>query len=579
MALGPTTRPRRPRSDDGRSGPYSHLFAAIGIGAALLLAGVTLLIALRPPDPDARQPSVSLEEAAAEASPDTELDGAAAPGTPGFDSHQAALVDNEDQRIVRLVGESLPDGTPRQVSWPRAPRTLVLPARPTPYALDDLRAAGAITPQRDGSLLVTTNVLIGPGAAVNIEIPNGRLRLASTSTGFTSLIAYRGTLELSGSPGAPLTITSWDPATKASDFDLTNGRAYVRSVGGRLELKDVTTSALGFWSGRTGGVAWTGSATAPATGAATAVSATGNFSGLVVGRSVGVLISGARVTESAGDGVVVRTAASDTQLLRVLSADNGRNGVRISTGATNTSLREVTAIGNRRNGIFLDGTPRKPLPTVSGARESTPLRATGLSIDTSSVRDNDEHGVLAINPSLLELTNSEITENQDGVIIQGGARGVLLRGNTVSSPDGFAVAIKGGAEAGRVAIERNVLRDALTGVQVTDTTASIIGNDIRDMAVHGVALIGRADRSAVTDNHISGRGPSALDTNRLTLGAVVNAVHNDESLWTVDRDSLRYVITLLRTQPLVLLWLLPPFVPLVLIVAYLRRRRAGHGYR
>jgi hypothetical protein len=580
------TRPPRPGRQDSRSahrddsgGRYGYLFAAIGVGTALLLAGVTLLIALRPPDPDAQQPSMSLEEATAESGTGAELDGVAAPGAPGFDPVQAALVANEDQRIFRLVEGKPPDSAPRLVTWPRAMPTLVLPARPTPYTVADLQEAGAVTLQHDGGLLVTTNVLVGPGADVSIQVPNGRLRLSSTPTGFTSLVAVRGSLELSGAPGAPLSVTSWDPQAKASDSDLADGRAYVRSVGGRLELKDVNASALGFWSGRTGGIAWTGSTTAPATGAATAVTTSGNFAGLVIGRSVGVLVSGAQVTDSTGDGVVVRTAAADTQLLRVLSTDNGRNGVRVSTGATNTSLREVTATGNQCNGIYLDGTPRTPAPTAPGDRESPALRATGLSIETSSVRDNDEHGVLAINPTLLELTNTEISDNQDGVIIRGSARGVLLRGNTVSSPGGFAVAINGGAEAGRVSVERNVLHDALAGVQVTDTTTSIIGNDIRDMTVHGVAFIGRADRSAVTENRIAGRGPSAIDTNRLAPGAVVNESSNDESLWKLDRDSLRYVAALVRTEPLVLLWAVPPFVPLILGIAYLRRRRAEYRYR
>ncbi len=66
-----------------------------------------------------------------------------------------------------------------------------------------------------------------------------------------------------------MTIRGWDRVAKAPAADKGFGRAYIREVGGNMTLAEVRVSSLGFWSGRTGGVAWTGVNGHPSTGGAT----------------------------------------------------------------------------------------------------------------------------------------------------------------------------------------------------------------------------------------------------------------------------------------------------------------------
>ena len=62
-----------------------------------------------------------------------------------------------------------------------------------------------------------------------------------------------------------MTIKSWDPASESADLNTTDGRSYVRVIGGSAEFTHVVFADLGFWSGRTGGVALTGTESAPTT--------------------------------------------------------------------------------------------------------------------------------------------------------------------------------------------------------------------------------------------------------------------------------------------------------------------------
>ncbi len=62
----------------------------------------------------------------------------------------------------------------------------------------------------------------------------------------------------------PFSITSWDESAAAPDTDEEDGRAYVRVRDGILMTSYADFSDLGYWSGRTGGLAVTGSGTVDA---------------------------------------------------------------------------------------------------------------------------------------------------------------------------------------------------------------------------------------------------------------------------------------------------------------------------
>ena len=107
--------------------------------------------------------------------------------------------------------------------------------------------------------LLLDNVFVSANARLNLGGPNLRaLYMDSSASGFTSIVGWGGDLYFEGTPRQPMTIMGWDRTTNSPAPDAGSGRSYIRDVGGRMILTDVRASALGFWSGRTGGVAWTG---------------------------------------------------------------------------------------------------------------------------------------------------------------------------------------------------------------------------------------------------------------------------------------------------------------------------------
>ena len=159
---------------------------------------------------------------------------------------------DEDARIEATVF-----GRPRPGA-PPGPPTVALNARQQRYGLADLIRRGAAPRSDPTTVDLVRSVVVMPGAVLDIEAPGTTLRMASTAAGFTSIVGWRGGVSLAGAADKPLTITSWDPEAGGPDRVPTDGRAYIRDVGAAFALRFVRAGALGFWSGRTGGIALTG---------------------------------------------------------------------------------------------------------------------------------------------------------------------------------------------------------------------------------------------------------------------------------------------------------------------------------
>jgi len=186
---------------------------------------------------------------------------------PGNPATEPALVADEEERLsqVRTVASmirwrNLDVEGPYRLNT-GSTYTLVLTKRDVPYGLADLLALAPQTfvQEPDGAYMLTENIVIQPGATLQLT-GNGALtvRLASDAERFVSIVSLGGELVTRGTVAAPVTVTSWDRDAGAPDLATEDGRAYVRAVGGRVDLEGTTFADLGFWSGRTGGVALTG---------------------------------------------------------------------------------------------------------------------------------------------------------------------------------------------------------------------------------------------------------------------------------------------------------------------------------
>lgn len=507
----------------------------------------------------------ALEETAGAAgpAPDEQL----APTTAEQD-RQAQLVEAEDDRLLSIVGDRPPGDTPYEVGAGRAMPTVVLTARSRPYDLPALERLGAAEEQDDGTWLLTRSVLVGRDAELRIQEPGSTLRLASGPDGFVSLIAFKGALTLSGGPAAPLAVTSWNPVTRAPDADPTDGRAYVRVVGGRMDLTRVDASALGFWSGRTGGVAWTGSSGEPATGSATESAVSGGHYGIFTSDVTGLTLDATAVRANELDGLLLHRDTDGVTARGVSATGNGRDGIAVAKGARNVTLTGVTAEGNRGNGIRIDGSPLASSATAGGASTAA---GSGYTVERSTVTGNGEVGVLATEADGLRLAGNTVSGSRDGIVVRGATERPELDGNRVDA-GAFGIAVRHGTVDAR--LTGNEVGSAVIGIQVLDASADLTRNSVAAASRYGVSLVGEVSGSSVNANRFAGRGLAPVDVNRVALTATADLGANDESGWVTDRDEIRYWLDYASSHPLVLMWLLILLLPITAQLWSRRRNRA-----
>ena len=200
----------------------------------------------------------------------------------------AALVAAEDRRLldIRTVStlarwQNRAQKAPYRLSTPEG-YTLVLTARSAVYTFADLLKLQPQTLLRlsDGSYLLTEHIVVLAGAELDLARPNGlNLHLASSAEGFVSIVSMGGRLKVVGTVDHPVRINSWDEGAAVPDTKTGDGRAYIRAVGGQLQISYAEISDLGFWSGRTGGVSLTGT-NRPNTGALSADSPSSGSAGV-----------------------------------------------------------------------------------------------------------------------------------------------------------------------------------------------------------------------------------------------------------------------------------------------------------
>lgn len=497
-----------------------------------------------------------------------EVDGsedATAPVVDPSGDAQARIVTAEDDRVFAAVGDSPGTRAPYEVPAvaPSIVPTVVLTARERPYDLAALERLDAAARLGGGDWMLTRSVLVGRGAVLDLQAPGKTLRLVSGTAGFAALVVFRGTLTMGGAPGAPLRVTSWDPAAGAVDTELGDGRSYVRSVGGRMDLSHVDASELGFWSGRTGGIAWTGSAGEPGRGSATATVVGRSHYGMFTSRVEGLAINGGAVRDNAADGLLVHRESSGVSVRELASSGNARHGVAVSSGTERVLLSGVTAEDNGGAGIRIDGAAPAASASASGA-STAPGR--GFTVERSAATGNGEVGILASGAAALVLRGNTVAGSPDGIVVRGASDAPELIGNTVDA-EGFGIAVRDGVTGAR--LTANTVTSATVAVQVSDAAATVRDTAVEGAARYGVSLVGAVDGTAVEANRLAGRGPAAVDVHRVGVGSNVTLTGNDDARWTVDRDDVAYWASYVADHPLVLLWLLILLVP---VAAQVRAR-------
>jgi len=425
--------------------------------------------------------------------------------------HQSDLVEANDLRwslIARGLG----------IDTGSTDKVIVLLASERVWTLADLVGLGAVQQIDDTTYLMTKTVFVSRGSTLDLNAPGATLRLSSGPSGYTPIVVWGGAISFAGTDEAPLTVTSWDDTADAPDTDTTDGRAYVRVNEGTATTSHTDFNDLGFWSGRTGGFALTGSSLLVSRGTIDSTTFSGLHIGVYLDSTDQVAITGSAVRDSLEEGIEVGGGVTGTTITDTSVVGSGTNGIDVRKGSDDLTITGATLSRNNGYGLRFDGAPRADAANSSGFSVEN---SWGLTVSDSTIGGNGSGAVSVIGTSQVEL--SENTVDQKTV-------GFLLR----------------------------------------DSQAEITGNTLAVTPGNGIVFDGAFTSARVADNTISGEGPSAV---ALTNGAddVVQA-GNDDSGWAERWEVLVWI----EAHPLALLWgllLVIPIVGIAFVFYRVRRQR------
>jgi parallel beta-helix repeat protein len=543
---------------------------------------------------------------------------------PGDPNKEAAIVETEEQRIysvqaiaaaARWRGLSIDD--PYRVSVGNEP-TLVLVARAQPYLLSDLEELipDGFVRQPDGSYLLSNDIIIQTGATLQLSDPDGLvIHLASSASGFDSIVSTGGSLVITGSKKAPVEVNAWDQTKGELDTDTTDGRAYIRVIGGSANFSYVKFDHLGFWSGITGGVSLTGTDATPSDTAAAAVPSTSsttkvhgteiqptgtvsdvaaavgsatvgysyvtallshvtsddNAYGLYVNGTDGIKVSDSAFDNNLVDGIVLHRYVTNSTVTSTTTHDNAVDGFAMTRAATGILVSQLASSDNGRDGISLDGSPLASGPSATG----TAVGSYGNNIlSDSTATDNARYGINVLGGTNVKINDNTVTSNLMGIVVNQAATSISVQGNTVESSGKHGIALLDGTT--KSTVTENSVSGADDGIYLRDSSATIERNRVSDVTVHGVTLVGSSAKSVVSDNTIDGSGSTAVDSSRAT--GVVTVGTNNATGWISTKPlgvTLRSIF-----QPLTVLWIILGLVVLVTAIGGAGRKRVGiqHPY-
>jgi Right handed beta helix region len=564
--------------------------ASLRLMTAVALLAIPASVVPLPASPTAgtSAPTVPAASATATATAATMVEGGSPPVRSPDGERQAALVAAEDQRLKQV--RSVAPAAPYPGQEPIGPfrvvtdhaSTLVLTRRSTPYTIEDVLELSprTVVRQPDGAYLVAENLYVNFGAVLNLSTPEGlTLRLASDPRGFVSIVSYGGELALNGTAKAPLKITSWDSQTAKPDINVLDGRAYVRAIGGHFSLNYAAVSDLGFWSGRTGGLGFTGTDTTNAAGSKTSTviesagsgqappisqyqpsipdftggisnsTISGNAFGLYISNGNRITISDTTVERSFGDGIVLSrfapASASDATIKRTISRFNGGDGFVLSRATQRVLVDRWMAEGNGENGVTISGQPLASGFSTSG--ES--LVSYGAnSVAHGIARNNGHYGIEIVGGIDVSALKNEVEGGDMGVVVRDTATRVTVTENNLRGQSRQGIAMRDGVMAATIA--DNHVTGLRTAVYVRDSVVQVRGNTIENGTHHGVAFVGNATGCAVVNNVIAGVGSGALDSSR-AIGDIT-VLENQTDNW--HKFSSFWMGVRHYASPMTLLW-------------------------
>jgi hypothetical protein len=487
-------------------------------------------------------------------------------------AHEASIVSFDDNRIRQLLHDAVHVLQPTSIRIRGSLRTLVLPPSPRAYTAADLAAYGALVMEPDGAAQLLRNVYLPAGARLSLGAPTVRtIYMDDTSSGFTSIVAWGGSLSFTGTPGSPLKIIGWDPLSSAMAVDQGNGRPYIREIAGAMTLAHVQASGLGFWSGRTGGVSWTGVSGTPSTGGAHDSTFTSDLYGAFISRSQSIAFTDDRFELNELDGLHIHRNSVGTVAASSSASRNGGNGFVVQRATSSTTLQGDVSEHNAGNGYFVDG---RPLVTSASASGGSVTPGSNTVIENSSAISNARTGILVEGGTGTVLKADQVCAKITAIAVRSGATNAVLTGNNIlcGPRSGFSI----GPAAPGTTLSGNAVTRARIGMFIRAAGSVVLDdNRITGGTVFGVSVRGAGSDVTGVGNVISGNGFRAVDAR---AGAVTPPLKFSVTTGWVYRGKKLTFWTYLQFHPLAMLWLSILAVVILAFVWSRRRRLPPHPY-
>ena len=423
------------------------------------------------------------------------------------------MVSAEDGRIRMLLHNAVRIHQPEVLPYRGSLPTVVLTAGSHVYTAADLVQYGALVMLPNHAALLLDNVFVSTNAQLSLGSPAlNALYLDSTSGGFASIVAWGGSLSFNGTSSQPLTIMGWNRATKAPAADEGNGRSYIREVGGAMTLTYVRASSLGFWSGRTGGVAWTGISGAPSRGGATGSTFTQDVYGAFVSRGKGVTFANDLFEFNDLDGLHIHRYSVGSQVASSSASRNGANGFLVDRATQNTVLRGDVSQNNITNGYFIDG---RPLVSGASASGSSVQPSTGTVLQSSAATGNGHIGILVEGGSGTVIKADQICDKTTAIVVRAGATNSVLTGNDIRCAPRSGMSV--GPFAPGTVISGNTMSSPHIGMLIRSSgPVEVDNNRIIGATTFGITVRGLPPRSKASATSSQGldSGPSTPGPSR-----------------------------------------------------------------
>jgi len=337
-----------------------------------------------------------------------------------------------------------------------------------------------------------------------------------------------------------------------------------------MTLAYARVSSLGFWSGRTGGVAWTGASGASSKGSAVDSTFTGDTYGAFVSRGQGVTFSADLFESNALDGLHIHRYSVGSRVMSSSAARNGGNGFVVDRATQDTLLSGDVSQHNAANGYLIDG---RPLVAGASASGGSNVPSSGTVLEGSAATGNAHTGVLIEGGTGTVVKSDQFCSPTTAIALRTGVKDSVITGNYIDCDPRSGISV--GPSAPGTVVFGNIVSRPHIGVLIRSSgPVSLDDNRIIGAAVFGVSARVATSRVGGVGNVMSGTGARAVDAETDASTSALSGT--DTSGWT--HHAKVTFVSYLEFHPLASLWLGILVVILLAAGWSFRRKLPDHPY-